>query len=258
MSGKYFLVSMATALILTISNLSWAQTANKSAAPTSQMDTRPDPAFRTDAQAGFRNRIRGSQNPEIAEQRSPTISPRTMNPPFREPAPWIQGRFSRPMPNQVVPQMYPRFTPHMDRRNSRDARSPRQSLGMIHESVNLDHIKSMLRITSAQEAIWNKTTKAIQESIAAIRKNRESIDTDAVKKMNSAERFAFITKQRQQLQKPIDAIQSAMDELNETLDTAQKNRARRLLPNLDNLSSLMSPEGEIRDQTNRGSRRDSR
>ena len=55
--------------------------------------------------------------------------------------------------------------------------------------------------------------------------------------MNSAERFAFITKQRQQLQKPVDAIQAATDELNKALDDSQKLKAQRMLPSLEMLTS---------------------
>ena len=250
MSSKYLIVCVGAAFVLTIPYTSWAQTSDQSAAASNQLGSDSNLSLRPDWQTRPRNRMRDFQNPQMPQQTAPALSPYATLPPYGHSTPWTHDRLNCTAPNQFVPPMYPRFTPHMDRRNSTRSQAPRQSLGMMHGSVNLDRIKSMLSINSAQEPVWNKTTKTLQESITTIRKSREAIDRETVKKMNSAERFAFITKQRQQIQKPIDAIQSAIDELNGVLDPAQKNRARHLLPNLDNLSSLLNPERDVNTHQN--------
>ena len=61
---------------------------------------------------------------------------------------------------------------------------------------------------------------------------RESVDPDAVSKMTPADRFAFVTKMREQGQTQFDAVKTAADELLATLDATQKAKATDILPGL--------------------------
>ena len=61
---------------------------------------------------------------------------------------------------------------------------------------------------------------------------RESVDPDVVSKMTPADRFAFVTKMREQGQKQFGAVKAAANELLATLDATQKAKAADVLPGL--------------------------
>ena len=55
---------------------------------------------------------------------------------------------------------------------------------------------------------------------------------DAVSKMSPQDRFAFVTKMREQAQKQFETVKTAANELLATLDDTQKAKARETLPGL--------------------------
>ncbi len=61
---------------------------------------------------------------------------------------------------------------------------------------------------------------------------RESVDPDVVSKMTPADRYAFVSKMREQGQKQFDAVETAADELLAVLDATQKAKASEILPGL--------------------------
>ena len=61
---------------------------------------------------------------------------------------------------------------------------------------------------------------------------REGVDPDAVSKMTPPDRFAFVTKMREQGQKQFATVKTAAEELLATLDDTQKAKARQTLPGL--------------------------
>jgi hypothetical protein len=61
---------------------------------------------------------------------------------------------------------------------------------------------------------------------------RESVDPEAVGKMSPADRYAFVSKMREQAQERFGAVKSAADELLATLDATQKAKANDILPGL--------------------------
>jgi hypothetical protein len=61
---------------------------------------------------------------------------------------------------------------------------------------------------------------------------REGVDPGTVSKLNSADRFAFVSKIREQAQKQFETVQTAADELFATLDDTQKAKAQTTLPGL--------------------------
>ena len=61
---------------------------------------------------------------------------------------------------------------------------------------------------------------------------REGIDPATVSKMTPQDRFAFVTKIREQGQKQFEAVKTAADELLATLDGTQKAKAQETLPGL--------------------------
>ena len=57
--------------------------------------------------------------------------------------------------------------------------------------------------------------------------------------MNPADRFAFVTKMREQGQKQFEAVKTAATELLTTLDDSQKAKATDILPGLAAFGSPM-------------------
>lgn len=112
--------------------------------------------------------------------------------------------------------------------------------GMMHgraglgfaDPAQLETLKTELKITPAQEQAWSKYAKAVQEAAASMKTTRESVDPEAVSKMTPADRYAFVSKMREQGQKQFGAVKSAADELLATLDAAQKAKATDILPGL--------------------------
>jgi hypothetical protein len=112
--------------------------------------------------------------------------------------------------------------------------------GMMHEGpgsafadpAQIETLKGELRITAAQQVAWNKYAKAVQDAAAAKRTVRESVDPSAVGRMTPSERFAFVSKMREQGRKQFEAVSTAAKELLAVLDEAQKAKASDLLPGL--------------------------
>jgi hypothetical protein len=112
--------------------------------------------------------------------------------------------------------------------------------GMMHgrpgaafaEPPRMETLKSELGITAAQEAAWSNYAKAVQDAAAAMKTARESVEPGAVSRMTPAERFAFVSKMREQRQKQFEAVRTAASELLAVLDEAQKAKAGDLLPGL--------------------------
>ena len=61
---------------------------------------------------------------------------------------------------------------------------------------------------------------------------REGVNPQTVSKLSPQERFAFLTKIREQAQKQFETVKAAADELVATLDDTQKAKARATLPGL--------------------------
>lgn len=112
--------------------------------------------------------------------------------------------------------------------------------GMMHEGpgsafadpAQIETLKGELGITAAQEVAWNNYAKAVQAAAAAKRTVRESVDPSVVSRMTPSERFAFVSKMREQGQKQFEAVGTAANELLAVLDQAQKAKAGDLLPGL--------------------------
>ena len=93
-------------------------------------------------------------------------------------------------------------------------------------------LKTEFGISAAQEPAWTKYAKALQDAVATVATTREGINPDTVSKMSPQDRFAFVTKIREQRQQQFETVQSAANELLATLDDAQKIKARDTLPGL--------------------------
>ena len=100
------------------------------------------------------------------------------------------------------------------------------------DPAQIETLKTTLGITPAQELAWTKYARAVQEAAATMRTTREGVDRDAVSKMSPQDRFAFVTKMREQGQKQFETVQTAANELLATLDEAQKAKASDTLPGL--------------------------
>jgi hypothetical protein len=100
------------------------------------------------------------------------------------------------------------------------------------DSAQLDTLKSELGITGAQEQAWTNYAKAVQGAATAMDTAHDGVDRDAVSKLSPADRFAFVTKMREQAQTQFEAVRTASDELLAVLDDGQKAKARNILPGL--------------------------
>ena len=112
--------------------------------------------------------------------------------------------------------------------------------GMMHgragmglaDPAQLETLKTELQITASQEQAWGKYAKAVQDAAASMKTRRESVDPEAVRKMSPADRYAFVSKMREQAQERFGAVKAAADELLATLDATQKSKAEEILPGL--------------------------
>ena len=112
--------------------------------------------------------------------------------------------------------------------------------GMMHgapgpgfaDAEDIDELKAELGITPAQELAWSKYVKVVQDATAAMKTTREGVDPQAVSKMSPADRFAFVSKRREQGEKQREAVKTAANELVATLDDTQKAAAADVLPGL--------------------------
>jgi hypothetical protein len=100
------------------------------------------------------------------------------------------------------------------------------------DPAQIETLKAELGITATQETGWNTYAKAVQDAAAAMRTARESVDPSAVSKMTPSERFAFVTKMREQAQTQFEAVGTAANELLAGLDDTQKAKAATILPGL--------------------------
>ncbi len=104
--------------------------------------------------------------------------------------------------------------------------------GAFADPAQIDSLKGELGITTAQEAAWDKYAKAVQDAAAAMKTAREGVDPSAVSGMSPSERFAFVSKMREQGQKQFEAVGTAANELLAVLDDTQKAKANTILPGL--------------------------
>jgi hypothetical protein len=99
-------------------------------------------------------------------------------------------------------------------------------------SAWIDGLKSELGITAAQEPAWTKYVKAVQDAATEARTTRDAVDPDALSKMSPQERFAYMTKLREQRWKQREGVLAAATELLAVLDDKQKATAEETLPGL--------------------------
>ena len=100
------------------------------------------------------------------------------------------------------------------------------------DPARFDRLKTELGITAAQEPVWSKYTKAVQDAAAAMKAARKDMNPDAIGKMTPDERFAFATSMHEQRRQQFDAVRTAAGELLKTLDDGQKAKAETVLPGL--------------------------
>ena len=100
------------------------------------------------------------------------------------------------------------------------------------DPAQIENLKAELGITTAQEPAWTQYAKAVQDSASTMRMTHEGVDPDAVGKMSPQDRFAFVSKMREQRQKNFETVQTAANELLATLDDTQKAKASKNLPGL--------------------------
>jgi hypothetical protein len=112
--------------------------------------------------------------------------------------------------------------------------------GMMHgglgpaqfDPARIETLKTELGIATAQEPVWTKYVKSVQDAVTAMKTTREGVDPNAVSRMSQQDRFGFVITMRNQAQKHFEAVKMAADQLLATLDDAQKAKVRETLPGL--------------------------
>ena len=99
-------------------------------------------------------------------------------------------------------------------------------------AAHLATLKTELGLRPEQQADWDAYVKVVTETAAAGRARRESVDRDAVMKMEPKDRQAFITGMQEQRQKQFETVKAAAETLLAKLDDTQKAKARETLPGL--------------------------
>ena len=107
----------------------------------------------------------------------------------------------------------------------------RAGLGLAHPA-QLETLKTELGITPAQEQAWSKYAKAVQDAAVTMKTTGESVDPDAVSKMSPADRYAFVSKMREQGQRGSAPSRRQPTSCCATLDATQKAKASDILPGI--------------------------
>ena len=100
------------------------------------------------------------------------------------------------------------------------------------DPARIDTLKTELGITPAQEPAWTKYAKAVEDAATTMKTERESVNPETLTKLTPQERFASVSKIREQAQKQHETVQTAANELLATLDDTQKAKAQQTLPGL--------------------------
>jgi hypothetical protein len=96
----------------------------------------------------------------------------------------------------------------------------------------IETLKTELGITAAQEPAWTKYTKALQDAATAMKATREAVNPDTIGKLSPQDRFASVSRMREQGLKQFESVKTAANELLATLDDTQKAKAQTSLPGL--------------------------
>lgn len=139
---------------------------------------------------------------------------------------------------------------HDQRGNGQRGEGPRGQQGNAgpgglgqFDPAALDSRKAEIGIKPEQEAVWTKYVTTVKSTAETLKTRRDQMDHDAVQKMAPADRFAFVSAQREQAQKEFETVNTAAKELLATLDDAQKGKARNL-PGLGEPGSRSAMNGE--------------
>jgi hypothetical protein len=104
--------------------------------------------------------------------------------------------------------------------------------GAFADPAQLETLKKELSITAAQEPAWTKYAKAVQDAATTMKTAREGVNPDTLGKLSPQDRFAFVSKMREQGLKQFETVKTAANELLTTLDDTQKAKAQTSLPGL--------------------------
>lgn len=175
----------------------------------------------------------------LAQMHGPGHGPRADQPT----GPGAMHRMGPGMGHQMGPGMGHQMGPgmmhqHMQQMMQQMHRGP--GTGPMHrgpghsfvDPTRLDTLKRELAITQAQEAAWTKYARTVEDASTALAAAREGVDPDTVRNMSPADRFAAVSKIREQAQKQVEAVKTAATELLAALDDAQKAKAQDILPGL--------------------------
>ena len=142
----------------------------------------------------------------------------------------MHGQMGQGMHGGMGPGMHGRMGPGM-----RGQMGPGRHGGLgftQFDPARIDTLKTELGITAPQEPAWTKYAKAVQDAATAMKTTRESVNPETFTRLIPQERFASVSKVREEARKQHETVQTAANELLATLDDTQKAKARQTLPGL--------------------------
>ena len=156
---------------------------------------------------------------------------------------WALAQTVSPGPNGFRPPfmhgqgadgMGPGMTEHMGKGMGHGMMGHGMGPGMMHapgpgfaDAEDIDELKAELGITPAQELAWSKYVKVVQDATAAMKTTREGVDPQAVTKMSPADRFAFVSKMREQAEKQLGGRQDGRQRASGHARRHTESRGRR-------------------------------
>jgi hypothetical protein len=153
----------------------------------------------------------------------------------------MHGQMGQGMHGQMGPGTHGQMGPGM---HGQDGPGMHGGPGLTQvDPARIDTLKTELGITPAQEPAWTKYATAVKDAATAMKTTHESVDPATVSKLSPADRFAFVSKIREQAQKQFGAVQTAANELLATLDDTQKAKAQTTLPGLASGPGAMHSAG---------------
>lgn len=99
-------------------------------------------------------------------------------------------------------------------------------------TTRLATLKTEIVIKPEQTAAWDSYAKVVTDTAADMKAHREHIDHDAIRKMETKDREAFIASMQKLREEAQGKVKAAADALLAKLDDSQKEKARQSLPGL--------------------------
>jgi hypothetical protein len=108
-------------------------------------------------------------------------------------------------------------------------------------TARLAALKTELAIKPEQAADWDAYAKIVTETSAAMTVHRDTVDREAVRKMEPKDRQDFMTAHQKLREEHLEKVKSAAESLLGKLDANQQTKAKESLPGLASVGRNRGP-----------------